>query len=161
MLEPWLRFEELPLSQFPAEKSEMDYHDDISTTLTPEINDSTSTQSATLQLYDIFIPLLGLFIISLNLLVVISSGLLLKKRKTSFSSFCAVPYIWASESVCRNKNRWHNVFLLFHYRQKDIKEASELFCVLSQLACLIQILFSQMTIYFSRSTTTINLSFPW
>lgn len=38
--------------------------------------------SATLRLYDIFIPLLGVFIILLNLLVVISSGLILKKGKS-------------------------------------------------------------------------------
>lgn len=51
----------------------------LTTTTYPEIQEAT--HSATLRLYDIFIPLLGLFIITLNLLVVISSGLLLKKRK--------------------------------------------------------------------------------
>lgn len=45
-----------------------------------------SSQSATLRLYDVFIPLLGFFIISLNLLVVISSGLLLQKRKFHYVS---------------------------------------------------------------------------
>jgi hypothetical protein len=52
----------------------MDY-DEFSTLSPP------TTTSTTLRLYDIFIPLLGVFIISLNLLVVISSGLLLGKRK--------------------------------------------------------------------------------
>ena len=47
------------------------------TTISPGIESS----SATLRLYDIFIPLLGIFIISTNALVVYSSGLLLKKRK--------------------------------------------------------------------------------
>lgn len=56
----------------------MDYLDDVTTTL---ISDSSSTRTATLRLYDIFIPILGVLIISINLLVVISSGLLLKKRK--------------------------------------------------------------------------------
>jgi hypothetical protein len=57
----------------------MDYNDIITTTY-PAIEDSSS-RAAVLGLYDIFIPLLGLFIIALNLLVVISSGLLLQKRK--------------------------------------------------------------------------------
>lgn len=38
-------------------------------------------QSRVLGLYDIFIPLLGVFIIVLNLAVVVSSGLILKKGK--------------------------------------------------------------------------------
>lgn len=38
-------------------------------------------QSRVLGLYDIFIPMLGVFIIVLNLAVVISSGLILKKGK--------------------------------------------------------------------------------
>jgi hypothetical protein len=58
--------------------------DDISTTLAP----TPPTTSATLRLYDVFIPLLGVFIISLNLLVVISSGLLLKKRKIARAFIC-------------------------------------------------------------------------
>lgn len=101
----------------------MDYHDDIFTTLTPEISDS-STSSSTLRLYDIFIPLLGFFIISLNLLVVISSGLLLKKRKISSVSFR--PFICRSESICRNKNGWHiMVFPLESLQTKStIKKAS-------------------------------------
>lgn len=37
--------------------------------------------SRVLGLYDIFIPLLGVFIIVLNLAVVVSSGLILKKGK--------------------------------------------------------------------------------
>lgn len=67
----------------------MDRIDEIITTLAPE-DDDPSARSATLRLYDIFIPLLGLFIISLNLLVVISSGLLLKKRKfrSAFGYLC-------------------------------------------------------------------------
>ena len=78
----------------------MDYNDDIFTTLTPEIN--VSTESATLRLYDIFIPILGIFIISLNLLVVISSGLLLKKRKIWIEELfvCVYPFI----SMIRQSN---------------------------------------------------------
>lgn len=51
-----------------------------------EITSTTTNRpagSATLRLYDIFIPLLGVFIIVLNLLVVVSSGLILKKGKVT------------------------------------------------------------------------------
>lgn len=73
----------------------MDYIDDIATTLDPDA-DNSSARSATLKLYDIFIPLLGLFIISLNLLVVISSGLLLKKRK--LAHFAPLLFVFPSMS---------------------------------------------------------------
>jgi hypothetical protein len=69
----------------------MEYDNDVITTTRPE-----SSNSVTLRLYDVFIPLLGLFIISLNLLVVISSGLLLKKRKFFQSfSFSLAPFLLA------------------------------------------------------------------
>jgi hypothetical protein len=42
---------------------------------------NSPTDSSALIIYDIFIPLLGIFIIFFNLLVVISSGLILKKGK--------------------------------------------------------------------------------
>lgn len=61
---------------------------DEATAITSE---GPSSQSATLRLYDIFIPLLGFFIISLNLLVVISSGLLLQKRKFHYVSVSPFP----------------------------------------------------------------------
>lgn len=62
-------------------------YDDIATITT----EGPSSQSATLRLYDVFIPLLGFFIISLNLLVVISSGLLLQKRKFHYVSMSTFP----------------------------------------------------------------------
>lgn len=62
--------------------------------------DERSTVSATLRLYDIFIPLLGVFIISLNLLVVISSGLLLKKRKFFFWFNL---FVYSAITICCNK----------------------------------------------------------
>lgn len=65
--------------------------DVIATTLNPE-----PSSSVTLKLYDIFIPLLGVFIILLNSLVVISSGLLLKKRKLFY--FRLTVSIWFSEA---------------------------------------------------------------
>lgn len=61
---------------------------DEATAITTE---GPSSQSATLRLYDVFIPLLGFFIISLNLLVVISSGLLLQKRKFHYVSVSTFP----------------------------------------------------------------------
>lgn len=51
-------------------------------TMLTEIFEASPTRppnSATLNLYSIFIPALGVLIISLNLLVVVSSGLILKK----------------------------------------------------------------------------------
>lgn len=75
----------------------MDYYDELLTTtehltdLTTAVTDSISgdmetttlgnvfVPSRVLGLYDIFIPLLGVFIIVLNLGVVVSSGLILKK----------------------------------------------------------------------------------
>lgn len=69
----------------------MDYDDNI-TTVHPEIG---SSHTAAQRLYDILIPLLGIFIISLNALVVFSSGLLLKTRK-----FCCL-------TIVANKMRLH------------------------------------------------------
>lgn len=48
---------------------------------TTTIATSTVAESRVLGLYDILIPLLGAFIIVLNLAVVVSSGLILKKGK--------------------------------------------------------------------------------
>lgn len=62
---------------------------DEATTITTQ---GPSSQSATLRLYDVFIPLLGFFIISLNLLVVISSGLLLQKRKFHYVFVLTLPH---------------------------------------------------------------------
>ncbi|KAG5671916.1 hypothetical protein PVAND_002085 [Polypedilum vanderplanki] len=62
----------------------MDY--DLETT-TLNFEEVTNSANITLRLYDIFIPLLGIFIISLNLLVVISSGLLLEKRQQPRSCY--------------------------------------------------------------------------
>lgn len=80
----------------------MDYDELLTTTelFTDLVMDSSSSMSDTdgdgmetttlksvyeasrvLGLYDIFIPLLGVFIIVLNLAVVVSSGLILKKGK--------------------------------------------------------------------------------
>jgi len=70
-------FQQENMEQFEWEVTSL-FPDNEETTTLPS---STTTTSATLQLYDIFIPLLGIFIISLNLLVVVSSGLLMKKRK--------------------------------------------------------------------------------
>lgn len=89
----------------------MDY-DDIGTTLTPP---STST---TLRLYDIFIPLLGVFIISLNLLVVISSGLLLGKRKIASFYLCQHCY-----SLAEHKTRLHS--MLVHNKKERSDEDSD------------------------------------
>lgn len=64
----------------------MDY-DELMTTTTPDpLMAETTTELAqrtarVLGLYDIFIPLLGAFIIVFNLAVVVSSGLILKKGK--------------------------------------------------------------------------------
>lgn len=66
----------------------MDYYDELlTTTVTDSISGDMETTtlgnvfvpSRVLGLYDIFIPLLGVFIIVLNLAVVVSSGLILKK----------------------------------------------------------------------------------
>ena len=51
------------------------------TTLPTTDSESIVATSRVLGLYDIFIPLLGVFIIALNLAVVVSSGLILKKGK--------------------------------------------------------------------------------
>lgn len=52
------------------------------TTMLATVTNVTSVaQSRVLGLYDILIPLLGAFIIVLNLAVVVSSGLILKKGK--------------------------------------------------------------------------------
>lgn len=48
-----------------------------------EITLITTSSIETSQLYNVLIPLIGIFVISLNLLVVISSGLILKTRKLS------------------------------------------------------------------------------
>jgi hypothetical protein len=50
----------------------------INSTLTSSLPPSSVAQ---LRLYDIFIPLLGVFIITFNLMIVISSGLVLKTGK--------------------------------------------------------------------------------
>lgn len=58
------------------------YNDQFIYEIEQAIDNSTSTVvTRTLRLYDIFIPLLGFFIITLNLIVVISSGLILKKGR--------------------------------------------------------------------------------
>jgi hypothetical protein len=51
---------------------------DINSTVAASLPPSTVAQ---LRLYDIFIPLLGVFIITFNLMIVISSGLVLKTGK--------------------------------------------------------------------------------
>jgi len=55
-----------------------DSWDDINSTVSSSFPPSTVAQ---LRLYDIFIPLLGVFIITFNLMIVISSGLVLKTGK--------------------------------------------------------------------------------
>lgn len=61
----------------------MDYNFET-TTLEPSLIEAASAETATLRLYDIFIPLLGIFIILLNSIVVNASGLLIEKRKSAF-----------------------------------------------------------------------------
>lgn len=66
----------------------MDYtQDENGVTTITSITDAPENSSTTLQLYDIFIPLLGVFIITLNAFVVFSSGLLLKKRQEPRSTY--------------------------------------------------------------------------
>jgi hypothetical protein len=55
--------------------------EDINSTLDASLPPASVAQ---LRLYDIFIPLLGVFIISLNLLIVISSGLVLRKGEFKY-----------------------------------------------------------------------------
>lgn len=57
--------------------SDMDGGDGMETTTLKSVYEA----SRVLGLYDIFIPLLGVFIIVLNFAVVVSSGLILKKGK--------------------------------------------------------------------------------
>lgn len=45
------------------------------------LEDAPKTQKATLKLYDYLIPSIGALVIALNLAVVVSSGLILKKGK--------------------------------------------------------------------------------
>lgn len=71
----------------------MDYYDTLITTLSDDDLSSMDAYPSTapptaavqsarvLRLYDIFIPMLGVFIILLNLMVVVSSGLILKRGK--------------------------------------------------------------------------------
>lgn len=94
---------------------------EIITTVEPEIS-----SSGVLKLYDIFVPLLGLFIISFNLLVVISSGLLLKKRKFLYL-FWQFPFRW-SRSICYNKTDYRQWCFYSSITQvSTIKQ--QLFCV--------------------------------
>lgn len=83
---------------------------EIETTLGLDTVNSTSAPSVstTLRLYDIFIPLLGVFIIVLNLAVVISSGLILKRGE----SFLITPqYTLPSlpHNPPKEKHFWHNL----------------------------------------------------
>lgn len=60
-----------------TEQADLAFEEDLlTTTLEPVIQGAR-----VLRLYDIFIPLLGAFIIVLNLAVVVSSGLILKRGK--------------------------------------------------------------------------------
>ena len=59
----------------------MDYNFET-TTLEQSLIQAASAETTTLRLYDIFIPLLGIFIILLNSIVVNASGLLIEKRKS-------------------------------------------------------------------------------
>lgn len=87
---------------------------DEATTITSE---GTSSQSATLRLYDVFIPLLGVFIISLNLLVVISSGLLLQKRKFHYVSMSTFP-------TRTNKSRISCIAILSRRQRRNLSIAA-------------------------------------
>ena len=66
----------------------MDYHFET-TTLEQSLIEAASAETTTLRLYDIFIPLLGIFIILLNSIVVNASGLLIEKRKSGCVILCA------------------------------------------------------------------------
>lgn len=52
-----------------------------------DYNETTSVQAFDLSLYNFYIPLLGVFVIFLNLLVVVSSGLLIEIRKLKIDIF--------------------------------------------------------------------------
>lgn len=58
--------------------------------------DSTAASSVEIQLklYDVLIPLFGSFIITLNLLVVISSGLILKKGEYHSCFVCSTTFLF-------------------------------------------------------------------
>lgn len=64
--------------------------------------------SAALTLYDIFIPMLGIFIIVFNLLVVISSGLILKKGKFT------VPSGFITCQLCHQNQFMYTLCTLFN-----------------------------------------------
>ncbi|KAL7020009.1 hypothetical protein ACKWTF_011342 [Chironomus riparius] len=64
----------------------MDYNFET-TTLEQSLIQAASAETATLRLYDIFIPLLGIFIILLNSIVVNASGLLIEKRQQPRSCY--------------------------------------------------------------------------
>ncbi|XP_059611449.1 5-hydroxytryptamine receptor 1A-like isoform X1 [Phlebotomus argentipes] len=74
---------------------------EIETTLGLDTDNSTAATSvsATLRLYDIFIPLLGVFIILLNLAVVISSGLILKRGQQPRSTYMFLGNVALSDLV--------------------------------------------------------------
>ncbi|GAB0087509.1 5-hydroxytryptamine receptor 1A-alpha-like [Sergentomyia squamirostris] len=74
---------------------------EIETTLGLDTINSTAAPSVstTLRLYDIFIPLLGFFIILLNLAVVISSGLILKRGQQPRSTYMFLGNVALSDLV--------------------------------------------------------------
>ncbi|XP_055678308.1 5-hydroxytryptamine receptor 1A-alpha-like [Lutzomyia longipalpis] len=74
---------------------------EIETTLGLDAVNSTAAPSVstTLRLYDIFIPLLGVFIILLNLAVVISSGLILKRGQQPRSTYMFLGNVALSDLV--------------------------------------------------------------
>lgn len=134
----------------------MDNIDDIDSTTVSETEES-STHSATLRLYDIFIPLLGFFIISLNLLVVISSGLLLKRRKfLSLRAYFVLSYQWHPYLLC-NKNRLRSTTLSYCVIMpiRTIKQQCLLFPQLQdRTLCNTYFAFASI---FSRSTSAHDL----
>lgn len=68
--------------------------------------DSTAASSVAIQLklYDVLIPLFGSFIITLNLLVVISSGLILKKGEYHSCFVCSKSFffLFTNLQICTN-----------------------------------------------------------
>lgn len=90
----------------------MDYPDDVTSTTLPS---HSSGSSSTLRLYDIFIPLLGVLIITLNALVVLSSGLLLQKRKLSMHTMIKQQWKLAAQQVCINYGESLTLHFIHHF----------------------------------------------
>lgn len=85
---------------------------DIGISLTTEAVEAASTVHVQLRLYDIFIPLLGIFIILLNLLVVISSGIILKKGKSSDCSYNFLLWHFTLRFIQTNKQKRNKISFL-------------------------------------------------